>query len=267
MNLADWAYHQALYTILRSGFTDGDRTGTGVKRCFGVSLRFDDVANAFPLVTTKALFWRGIVAELLWFLSGSVDVRELQEQRVHIWDGWVKEDGTIGPGYGQQWRRWNSTGEEIDQIARLIHTLKTKPADRRMIVSAWDAGRIDEMALPPCHSFWQVVVIDGRLHLQLHQRSGDMFLGVPFNIASYAALMHILGALSGFKPGSLHIHIADAHIYLNHEEQVMQQLERQPRGVPTLKLKSFESIEELSFGHFELEGYDPHPAIKAPVAV
>lgn len=266
-SVQDTAYLAVLAHTLNTGHPSMDRTGVGTLRTFGAHLRFD-LNQGFPLLTTKRIFYRGVIEELLWFLRGSVDVRELQAKGVHIWDEWADEDGSIGWGYGRLWRKWNSTGETVDQIHNLIEGIKADPDGRRHIVTAWDAGRIKEAKLPPCHSFWQVVVIDGRVNLQLHQRSGDLFLGVPFNIASYALLMHIIAAQTGFKVGELLINIADAHIYLNHVDQVRLQLTREPRLAPVLRLAPFKTFEELSFEeHFSFEMYDPHPSIKAPVAV
>jgi thymidylate synthase len=265
----DVAYLRHLFLLTFCAPASADRTGTGTRRLFSASLEFD-VSERFPLLTTKKMFFRGIVEELLWFLRGSVDVRELQAKGVHIWDEWQREDGTIGPwGYGALWRRWNSSGTEVDQIARLIHDLRHNPTSRRMIVSAWDAGRVNEAALPPCHCFWQAVVIGDVLNIQLHQRSGDFFLGIPFNIASYALLLRLLAQLTGLKPGALVMQIADAHLYENHINQAQLQLERHTdlRPSPILEIAPFESLEELTYEHFTLTGYDPHPAISAPVSV
>lgn len=264
----DWSYLQTLSTIRYSGVESPDRTKTGTLRTFAQHMRFD-LAHAFPLLTSKKLFFKGIVAELLWFLSGSTDVGVLQAQNVHIWDEWALEDNTIGYGYGELWRAWRGPNGPIDQIANLLDAIRTTPHSRRLIVSAWDVGGVDEAALPPCHCFWQVVIIGNKLNIQLHQRSGDWFVGVPFNIASYALLVHVLCALTGYEPGVLAITVADAHLYLNHLEQAETQLRtwRDLRPSPKLELAPFERLEDLTLEHFKIIGYNPHPSIKAPVAV
>jgi len=264
--IQDRPYLAVLQHTIAAGHPSPDRTGTGTLRTFGAHMRFD-LTQGFPLLTTKRIFFRAVVEELLWFLRGSVNVRELHAKNITIWDEWILPDYTIGHGYGLLWRHWNSTGEEVDQIKNLIDGIKADPNGRRHIVTAWDAGRIKQAALPPCHSFWQVVVIDGRLSIQLHQRSGDLFLGIPFNIASYALLVHILSKLTGHEPGELVVNIADAHIYQNHREQVHTQLSRVPRPSPMLTIAPFERLEDLTSEHFQIHDYNPHPSIPAPVAV
>ncbi len=273
-------YHDALRTVLDRGTRSTDRTGTGTISYFGMQCRYP-LAEGFPLVTTKKLHLRSIVHELLWFLSGDTNIRYLKENGVSIWDEWADEDGDLGPVYGRQWRRFPAVREsraddgtarllltEIDQIADLVEAIRRTPDSRRLIVSAWNPGQIGEMALPPCHTLWQVRVLGGRLHLQLYQRSADMFLGVPFNIASYALLTVMLAHVTGYEPGDFVHSIGDAHIYLNHLEQVQTQLARDLRPLPTLRLaREVPSLFEFRFEDFLFEGYDPHPAIRAPVAV
>ncbi|MGY6409508.1 MAG: thymidylate synthase [Alkalilacustris sp.] len=273
-------YHDALRTVLQHGTRSTDRTGTGTISHFGMQCRYR-LADGFPLVTTKKLHLRSIVHELLWFLSGDTNIRYLKENGVSIWDEWADEDGDLGPVYGRQWRRFPAVREarhddgtarllltEIDQIADLIAAIRKTPDSRRLIVSAWNPGQIGDMALPPCHTLWQVRILGGKLHLQLYQRSADMFLGVPFNIASYALLTVMLAHVTGYEPGDFVHSIGDAHIYLNHLEQVETQLSRDLRPLPTLKLaRDVPSLFDFRFDDFRFEGYDPHPAIRAPVAV
>lgn len=272
-------YHDLLNQVLAFGNRRGDRTGTGTISLFGPQ-SFYDLRKGFPLVTTKKVFWRGVVEELLWMLRGSTNVRELQEKKVHIWDEWADENGELGRIYGAQFRTWEtnkehglpigkSRFEEIDQISNLIHRIKNKPTDRRLIVSAWNVGDLDSMKLPPCHCFFQCYVEDEWLSLKLYQRSADLFLGVPFNIASYALLTHILAFLTDLKP-KVFIHtFGDAHIYTNHLEQVKMQLTREPRSLPKLTInnRNQKQVEDFKFEDFVLEEYYPHPSIKAPVAV
>ena len=274
-------YHEDLRTILANGEQSTDRTGTGTISYFGLQSRYR-LADGFPLVTTKKLHLRSIVHELLWFLSGDTNIRYLNENKVTIWDEWADEKGDLGPVYGSQWRAFPtlvSAGaekdghplyfrEEIDQIAELVETIKKKPDSRRLIVSAWNPGDVPRMALPPCHTMWQVKVLGGRMHLQLYQRSADMFLGVPFNIASYALLLVMLAHVTGYEPGDFVHTLGDAHIYSNHMEQVKLQLTRTPKPLPKLRIKrDVKSIFDFRYEDFEFEGYDPDPSISAPVAV
>lgn len=270
-------YEDLLADVLENGTLRKDRTGVGTIGVFGRQIRYD-LSEGFPLITTKKVFTRGILEELLWFLSGDTRVATLQEKDVHIWDEWVLRDGTIGPGYSHQWRHWDLSGAEgggyIDQIEDLVDGLKNDPFSRRHIVSAWNVGKIHEMALPPCHTMFQLHVTpdaDGnpwKLNCQLYQRSGDLFLGVPFNIASYAALTHMLAAQSGLIPGEFIHSFGDAHIYVNHLDQVKEQLTREARPYPKLVLKRTpEDIFGYRIEDFSIEGYDPHPAIRATVAV
>lgn len=272
-------YLDSLQTILDHGTVSTDRTGTGTLSCFGMQCRYP-LADGFPLVTTKKLHLRSIIYELLWFLSGDTNIRYLQENGVTIWDEWADENGDLGPVYGHQWRHFpklEQAGDdresqlllgEVDQIADLIEAIRTTPDSRRLIVSAWNPGEISKMALPPCHAMWQVRILDGRLHLQLYQRSADMFLGVPFNIASYSLLLVMLAEVTGYEPGDFVHSIGDAHIYSNHMEQVHTQLGRAPRPLPKLRLtRKVSSIFDFRFEDFEFVDYDPAPAIKAPVAV
>lgn len=270
---AEYEYLDALDYVLHMGEERKDRTGTGTRSVFGLNLEFDNSEN-FPILTTKRVHFKSVVGELLWMLSGSTNVAELREKYgVTIWDEWEQEDGTIGPGYGEQWRSadWtNGWGQIImvDQMQNLIDGIKADPYSRRHIVNAWNVGQIDQMALPPCHTMFQCYVhVDGTLDLQLYQRSSDMFLGLPFNIAQYALLQRIIARLTGHTPGKLVISIGDAHIYTNHVEQVREQLSRDPRKAPTLLMGEFETLEELSPQQFKLIGYEPHSTIKAPVAI
>ncbi|HAN55136.1 MAG TPA: thymidylate synthase, partial [Betaproteobacteria bacterium] len=245
-----------------------DRTGTGTLSVFGHQMRFD-LAQGFPLVTTKKCHLRSIIHELLWFLQGDTNIRYLKENGVRIWDEWADENGDLGPVYGKQWRSWPTPdGGRIDQIARVLHDLKHNPDSRRIIVSAWNVAELDQMALAPCHAFFQFYVADGKLSCQLYQRSADIFLGVPFNIASYALLTLMLAQVSGLQPGDFVHTLGDAHLYTNHLEQAREQLMRTPRALPVMRLNP--SVTELlafRFDDFELLDYDPYPAIKALVAV
>lgn len=268
-------YLDALRTVLTEGAESTDRTGTGTISHFGLQSRYR-LSDGFPLVTTKKLHLRSIVHELLWFLSGDTNIRYLKENGVSIWDEWADEKGDLGPVYGHQWRHFPaiSAGEngpiigEVDQIAKLVETIRKSPDSRRLIVSAWNPGEIDQMALPPCHTLWQVRIIGRKMHLQLYQRSADMFLGVPFNIASYALLLAMLAHVTGYEAGDFVHSIGDAHIYLNHLDQVKTQLQRDPRPLPQLELtRKVDSIFDFRFEDFQFLNYDPAPAIKAPVAV
>jgi len=274
-------YHDALQHILDHGVETSDRTGTGTLSCFGMQQRYD-LADGFPLVTTKKLHLRSIIHELLWFLSGDTNIKYLRDNGVSIWNEWADENGDLGPVYGHQWRRFprlelaeGTLGDEplyragtVDQIADLVRMIETSPDSRRLIVSAWNPGDVPEMALPPCHTLWQVRVLGGKLHLQLYQRSADMFLGVPFNIASYALLLQMLAHVTGYEAGTFVHTMGDAHIYSNHMEQVQLQLSRQPKALPKLQIaRNVTSIFDFKYEDFEVVGYDPDPTIKAPVAV
>lgn len=262
------AYHDLLDHVLNTGVTRMDRTGTGTRSVFGYQMRFD-LAEGFPLVTTKKLHLRSIIHELLWFLAGDTNIAYLKDNKVRIWDEWADENGELGPVYGKQWRSWAApSGESIDQIAKLLESLTKNPASRRHIVSAWNPADVDDMALPPCHCLFQFYVAEGKLSCQLYQRSADIFLGVPFNIASYALMTHMIAQIVGLKPGDFVHTFGDAHLYLNHIEQAELQLSRAPRALPTLKLDpTVSSLFDFRYDHIAIEGYDPHPAIKAPIAV
>jgi len=296
-------YHQLLRLVLAEGKFKPDRTGTGTYSVFGAQVRFP-LADGFPLLTTKKLHTRSIIYELLWFLRGERNVRFLQAHNVTIWDEWADPSGDLGPVYGKQWRNWVKTkskprkpapaacqstfdlGEAdrenpvtpagprvrskhgIDQIAKVIQEIRENPDSRRLIVSAWNVADIDSMALPPCHALFQFYVADGELSCQLYQRSADLFLGVPFNIASYALLTHMVAQVTGLKPGAFIHTFGDLHLYKNHLDQAHEQLRREPRPLPRLKLNpAVKDIDHFKFGDFEIVGYDPHPAIKAPIAV
>ena len=265
-------YEDLVRTILREGTLKSDRTGTGTISLFGKQMRFD-LSHSFPLITTKKVYFRGIAYELLWFLKGSQNVRWLQENRVHIWDEWADpETGDLGPVYGVQWRSWPAPTPEdphhtIDQIAKVLDLIRTHPDSRRMIVTAWNPAQVDSMALPPCHALFQFYVADGRLSCQLYQRSCDMFLGVPFNIASYALLTLMMAQQAGLEPGEFVWTGGDCHIYDNHVEQVLEQLSRKPYPYPTMRIRKADSIFSYQYEDFEVVDYRCHPAIKAPVAV
>ncbi|MCT9073493.1 thymidylate synthase [Cupriavidus gilardii] len=254
--------------VYEHGTVKADRTGTGTRSVFGYQMRFD-LREGFPVVTTKKLHLKSIIHELLWFLQGSTNVRWLQEHGVTIWDEWADENGELGPIYGYQWRSWPApNGEHIDQIAQLIEQIRSNPDSRRLIVSAWNVGDIPRMKLPPCHAFFQFYVADGRLSCQLYQRSADIFLGVPFNIASYALLTHMIAQQTDLEVGDFVWTGGDCHIYSNHEEQVRTQLAREPMALPKLEiLRKPDSIFDYRYEDFALVGYESHPAIKAPVAV
>jgi thymidylate synthase len=262
------AYLDLLQHVLDHGTAKSDRTGTGTLSVFGYQLRCD-LARGFPLLTTKKLHLRSIVHELLWFLAGDTNVRYLHEHGVTIWDEWADAAGDLGPIYGAQWRSWPAAdGGSIDQIARVVEQIRTNPDSRRHIVSAWNVAAIDDMALPPCHALFQFWVAEGRLSCQLYQRSADVFLGVPFNLASYALLTLMVAQVCDLAPGDFVHTFGDAHLYSNHLEQARLQLAREPRPLPTLTLNpAVRSIFDFRFEDFTLSGYDPHPAIKAPIAV
>jgi thymidylate synthase len=254
--------------VLEHGHRKSDRTGTGTLSVFGYQMRFD-LAEGFPLVTTKKLHVRSIIHELLWFLKGDTNIKYLHDNGVTIWDEWADEKGDLGPIYGYQWRSWpTADGRHIDQISQVIEQIRSQPDSRRLIVSAWNVGEIDKMALPPCHTLFQFYVAEGRLSCQLYQRSADIFLGVPFNIASYALLTLMVAQVCGLKPGEFVHTLGDAHLYLNHLEQAREQLARTPRPLPVMRLNpEVKDIFAFRYEDFTLEGYDPHPAIRAPVAV
>jgi len=254
--------------ILDHGTKKTDRTGTGTLSVFGHQMRFD-LERGFPLVTTKKVHLRSIIYELLWFLRGDTNVRYLQENKVTIWDEWADPNGELGPVYGYQWRSWPApNGQHVDQIRKVLDEIKRNPDSRRLVVSAWNVAELDKMALQPCHALFQFYVADGRLSCQMYQRSADVFLGVPFNIASYALLTMMVAQVSNLRPGDFILSLGDAHLYLNHLEQAQLQLEREPRPLPAMKINpDVTSIDDFKFSDFTLENYDPHPAIKAPIAV
>jgi thymidylate synthase len=261
-------YHDLLRRVLDEGVTKTDRTGTGTLAVFGHQMRFD-LTDGFPLVTTKKLHLKSIVHELIWFLRGDTNVRYLQENGVSIWDEWADDNGDLGPVYGRQWRSWPAPdGSTIDQIAWVTNEIRTNPDSRRLVVSAWNPADIPKMALAPCHCLFQFYVAEGRLSCQLYQRSADVFLGVPFNIASYALLTHMMAHVTGLQPGEFVHSFGDTHLYLNHLDQARLQLTREPRALPTLRLNpAVRRLEDFRFEDVVIEGYDPHPAIKAPIAV
>jgi thymidylate synthase len=261
-------YLNVLEHVLQHGTRKEDRTGTGTLSVFGYQMRFD-LSEGFPLVTTKKVHLRSIIHELLWFLKGDTNIRYLKENGVSIWDEWADENGNLGPVYGSQWRSWRGAdGVVVDQIQQVVEQIKKNPDSRRLIVSAWNVAEIPNMKLPPCHAFFQFYVADGKLSCQLYQRSADLFLGVPFNIASYALLTMMMAQVTGLKPGEFVHTLGDAHLYLNHLDQTREQLSREPRALPKMKINpDVKSIFDFKFEDFELVGYDPHPAIKAPVAV
>jgi len=261
-------YHELMRHVLEHGHRKADRTGTGTLSVFGWQMRFN-LAEGFPLVTTKKLHLRSIIHELLWFLQGDTNIAYLKENKVSIWDEWADENGDLGPVYGKQWRRWESPdGRLIDQITQLVEGLKKNPDSRRHIVSAWNPADVPKMALPPCHLLFQFYVADGKLSCQLYQRSADIFLGVPFNIASYALFTMMLAQVCDLEPGDFVHTLGDAHLYLNHLDQTRLQLSREPRALPTMCINpEVKDIFGFRFEDFSLEGYDPHPHISAPVAV
>ena len=261
-------YLDLLRHIRAHGVMKEDRTGTGTQSVFGYQMRFD-LSEGFPLLTTKKVHLKSIIYELLWFLAGDTNVKYLQDHGVTIWDEWADADGNLGPVYGHQWRSWPAPdGRTIDQISMVIDTIKRNPDSRRMLVTAWNPAEVDQMALPPCHCLFQFYVADGKLSCQLYQRSADVFLGVPFNIASYALLTMMIAQVCGLQPGEFVHTTGDTHIYRNHFEQVATQLSREPRPLPRMRLNpDVKSLFDFKYEDFTLEGYDPWPAIKAPVAV
>ena len=261
-------YLELMRHVLDHGVEKSDRTGTGTRSVFGYQMRFD-LADGFPLVTTKKLHLHSIIHELLWFLQGDTNIGYLKENRVRIWDEWADPNGELGPVYGAQWRSWQAAdGRSIDQISELIYNIKNNPSSRRLIVSAWNVGEIEKMALPPCHAFFQFYVADGRLSCQLYQRSADIFLGVPFNIASYALLLMMVAQVTDLQPGEFVHTLGDAHIYNNHFEQAELQLSRQPLPLPQMHINpEVTNIFEFQFDDFELQNYQAHEHIKAAVAV
>ena len=261
-------YLDLMRHVLASGSEKMDRTGTGTLSVFGPQMRFD-LARGFPLITTKKLHLHSIIHELLWFLQGDTNIRYLRENKVRIWDEWADENGELGPVYGAQWRSWRAAdGHVVDQIQQLVSDIKSNPHSRRLIVSAWNVGEIENMALPPCHAFFQFYVADGRLSCQLYQRSADVFLGVPFNIASYALLLMMVAQVTDLEPGDFVHTLGDTHLYSNHLSQARQQLEREPFDLPTMKLNpAVRDLLDFRFDDFELENYKCHEHIKAAVAV
>jgi thymidylate synthase len=261
-------YHDLLQHILDNGVKKEDRTGTGTISVFGYQMRFD-LAEGFPCITTKKLHLRSIIHELLWFLKGETNIAYLKENGVSIWDEWADENGELGPVYGSQWRSWPAPdGRHIDQITQVIDQIKNNPDSRRMIVSAWNVGLVDQMALPPCHAFFQFYVAEGKLSCQLYQRSADTFLGVPFNIASYALLTMMMAQVCGLQPGEFVHTLGDAHLYSNHIEQAQLQLTRDFRALPTMRMNpEITNLFDFKYEDFELLNYDPHPHIKAAVAI
>jgi len=267
MAAADTQYEDLLRLVLATGTHKDDRTGTGTRSVFGHQLRYD-LSAGFPLITTKRVHFRSVAYELLWFLRGDSNVRWLQEHGVTIWDEWADADGELGPVYGVQWRSWPTPdGRHIDQISAVLEQLRSNPDSRRLIVSAWNVGELANMALPPCHAFFQFYVADGRLSCQLYQRSADLFLGVPFNLASYALLTHMVAQQVDLEPGEFIWTGGDCHIYDNHVEQVREQLSREAYPFPALRLRRAASLFDYAFEDFEVDGYQHHPTIKAPIAV
>jgi thymidylate synthase len=261
-------YLDILDRILREGVRKDDRTGTGTLSIFGTQSRYD-LSNGFPLLTTKKLHLKSIIYELLWFLRGDTNIQYLKDHKVSIWDEWADEQGELGPVYGHQWRSWpDYQGGTIDQIQQVVEQIRHNPDSRRMIVSAWNVAEVNQMALPPCHTIFQFYVANGRLSLQLYQRSADTFLGVPFNIASYALLLQMMAQVTGLQPGEFVHTTGDTHLYLNHLDQARLQLTREPRKLPVMHINpDVKSIFDFQYEDFQLEGYDPHPHIKAEVSV
>ena len=261
-------YHTLLKHVLDHGTPKNDRTGTGTRSVFGYQMRYD-LSQGFPLLTTKKVHLRSIIHELIWFLSGNTNIAYLKDNKVTIWDEWADKDGNLGPVYGAQWRSWRGAdGKTIDQISQVIENIKTNPDSRRLIVSAWNVGELNKMALPPCHAFFQFYVASGKLSCQLYQRSADIFLGVPFNIASYALLLMMVAQVTNLEPFEFIHTLGDAHLYNNHVDQARLQLTREPRALPRMVLnKNVRSIFDFKFEDFNLQSYDPHPTIKAEISV
>lgn len=261
-------YHDLMQRVLDEGFQKGDRTGTGTLSVFGHQMRFN-LEDGFPVLTTKKLHLRSIIHELLWFIAGDTNIKYLNDNKVTIWDEWADENGDLGPVYGYQWRSWPApNGEAIDQLANVVERIKTNPNCRRLIVTAWNPAEVNKMALPPCHCLFQFYVADGRLSCQLYQRSADIFLGVPFNIASYSLLLMMMAQVCGLKPGEFIHTLGDAHIYSNHMDQVKEQLSRKPYKLPEMHLNPHvTNLFDFKYEDFELVGYEAHPSIKAPIAV
>ena len=262
-------YHDLIIDVLENGILKSDRTGTGTRALFGRQIRFD-LAAGFPLLTTKKVHLKSVIHELLWFISGETNIKPLQEAGVRIWDEWADpETGELGPVYGAQWRRWQGPeGRVVDQLQGVIDQIRLNPDSRRLIISSWNAAQVDDMALPPCHCLFQFQVMGDRLHCQLYQRSADIFLGVPFNIASYSLLTHMVAQVTGLQPGEFIHTFGDLHLYDNHVDQAKKQLAREPRALPVLHLNSeVTEIDQFGYEDVQVDGYDPHPAIPAPVAV
>jgi thymidylate synthase len=261
-------YLDLMGQVLADGARKSDRTGTGTLSIFGHQARYD-LSEGFPLVTTKKIHLKSVIHELLWFLSGATNIRYLKEQGVTIWDAWADEDGDLGPVYGAQWRSWpGPDGGSIDQMRQVVEEIRSNPDSRRLIVSAWNPAEVARMALPPCHCLFQFYVVDGRLSCQLYQRSADIFIGLPFNIASYALLTMMVAQVSGLKPGTFVHSLGDAHLYLNHLDQARLQLSREPRALPRMRMNpDVHRLNDFVYEDFSIEGYDPHPHIKAQVAV
>ena len=262
-------YHDLIIDVLENGIEKSDRTGTGTRALFGRQIRFD-LAAGFPLLTTKKVHLKSVIHELLWFISGETNIKPLQEAGVRIWDEWADpETGELGPVYGAQWRRWQGPeGRVVDQLQGVIDQIRLNPDSRRLIISSWNAAQVDDMALPPCHCLFQFQVMGDRLHCQLYQRSADIFLGVPFNIASYSLLTHMVAQVTGLQPGEFVHTFGDLHLYDNHVDQAKTQLAREPRALPVLHLNSeVTEIDQFGYEDVQVDGYDPHPAIPAPVAV
>ena len=267
MNTVDKQYHDLLKYVLENGTYKKDRTGVGTKSIFGYQMRFD-LQEGFPILTTKKIYWHGVVEELLWFLRAETNIKSLVEKNVHIWNAWAKKNGELGPIYGYQWRKWPKENGHVDQIKNIIEEIKKNPNSRRLVVNSWNVSQIDEMALPPCHTMFQFYVADNRLSCQLYQRSADIFLGLPFNIASYSLLTHMIAQICDLEVGDFVHSIGDAHVYMDHLDQINEQLKRNSFELPKLKLnKEIKNIDDFKSEDIKIENYQHHPAIKASVAV